>query len=42
MGDNRRFSKDSRHIGTVPIDKVLGKTSVIYWPLEDIQIVQSK
>lgn len=39
MGDNRRFSKDSRHIGPVSMDKILGTTSVIYWPLSDIQIV---
>ena len=42
MGDNRRFSKDSRHIGTVPLGKVIGKTSVIYWPLNDAQIVKVK
>lgn len=40
MGDNRRYSKDSRHIGTVPMEKVLGNTSIIYWPLEDIRIVK--
>src|SRR4051812_28211766 len=40
MGDNRRFSKDSRHIGTVPMEKILGKTSVIYWPLEDIRFTK--
>ncbi len=39
MGDNRRFSKDSRHIGTVPMSKVIGKTSVVYWPLKDAHIV---
>jgi signal peptidase I len=39
MGDNRRFSKDSRHIGTVPFDEVLGKTSIIYWPIEDIRTI---
>ncbi|SEM47425.1 signal peptidase I [Mesobacillus persicus] len=39
MGDNRRFSKDSRHIGTVPIDEVLGKTNLIYWPVEDIRFI---
>lgn len=39
MGDNRRFSKDSRHIGTVPLEKVLGKTSIIYWPVDDIRSV---
>ena len=40
MGDNRRFSKDSRHIGTVPMEEVLGKTSLVYWPIEEIGIVK--
>ncbi len=40
MGDNRRFSKDSRHIGTIPMEKVLGKTNVIYWPLEDVRFIK--
>ncbi|HZG72911.1 MAG TPA: signal peptidase I [Chondromyces sp.] len=39
MGDNRRFSKDSRHIGTVKIDEVVGDTSIVYWPLDSIRIV---
>jgi signal peptidase I len=40
LGDNRRFSKDSRHIGFIPMDKVVGKTNIVYWPLSDIRIVQ--
>ncbi|GIN83723.1 signal peptidase I [Heyndrickxia sporothermodurans] len=40
MGDNRRFSKDSRHIGTVPIKKVIGDTKLIYWPITDIRFVK--
>jgi signal peptidase I len=40
MGDNRRFSKDSRHIGTIPFGKVLGNTSIVYWPLEDFHLVK--
>jgi signal peptidase I len=40
MGDNRRFSKDSRHIGVVMIDEVIGNTSVIYWPVKDIEIIK--
>lgn len=40
MGDNRRFSKDSRHIGTVPMEKVLGKTNILYWPIKDMKIVE--
>ena len=39
MGDNRRFSKDSRHIGTIPMDEILGKTSIVYWPFSDIRTV---
>ncbi|MFL6559772.1 MAG: signal peptidase I, partial [Bacillus sp. (in: firmicutes)] len=42
MGDNRRFSKDSRHIGTVSFDKIIGKTSFVYWPLNDAHIVTVK
>jgi signal peptidase I len=40
MGDNRRFSKDSRHIGTIAFEKIIGKTSIVYWPLKDAHIVK--
>ena len=40
MGDNRRQSKDSRHIGFVSQDEVLGKTSIVYWPMKDMRIVE--
>ncbi|WP_409305400.1 signal peptidase I [Peribacillus sp. SCS-155] len=40
MGDNRRFSKDSRHIGAVPMGKVLGKTKMVYWPVKDFRMVK--
>lgn len=36
MGDNRRNSKDSRHIGLVPEDKIIGKTSIVFWPLNQL------
>ena len=39
MGDNRRESKDSRHIGPVSIDEVLGNTKMVYWPIADVRIV---
>ncbi|WP_042348943.1 signal peptidase I [Bacillus massiliigorillae] len=40
MGDNRRYSKDSRQIGFVSLDDVIGKTSMVYWPIKDIRIVK--
>lgn len=39
LGDNRRKSKDSRHIGVVPIDEVIGSTKIVFWPFKDIGIV---
>lgn len=40
MGDNRRFSKDSRHIGTIPLDEIIGDTNLVYWPIKDIRFVK--
>ncbi|MFJ7824974.1 signal peptidase I [Psychrobacillus sp. NPDC096623] len=40
MGDNRRFSKDSRHIGLVAIDEVIGNTNIVFWPLKEIGFVK--
>ncbi|RFU71266.1 signal peptidase I [Peribacillus saganii] len=40
MGDNRRYSKDSRHIGAVSMEKVLGETNMVYWPVEDLRLVE--
>ncbi len=33
MGDNRCDSEDSRVFGYVPIDKVIGKAFLIFWPV---------
>lgn len=40
LGDNRRFSKDSRIIGTIEMDQVLGKTNLVYWPPSDFKIIK--
>lgn len=36
LGDNRRNSLDSRIIGSIPKGKILGKVSLVYWPVKDI------
>jgi len=40
LGDNRKFSKDSRHIGTIPMDEVVGNTRWVFWPLQEIRFVE--
>lgn len=40
MGDNRNNSMDSRVIGPVEIDHVVGRAEVVYWPLSDIRLPQ--
>ncbi|MBM3189205.1 MAG: signal peptidase I [Chloroflexi bacterium] len=41
LGDNRRASNDSRSFGMVPLDDVIGKAWVIYWPLPEAGIISS-
>jgi len=38
LGDNRLGSWDSRHFGFISIDQVVGKVSLRYWPLHDLQM----
>ncbi|MBO9130180.1 signal peptidase I [Bacillus sp. 165] len=40
LGDNRRYSKDSRTIGAVSIKDVIGKANFVYWPMEDIHMIK--
>jgi signal peptidase I len=36
MGDNRRASNDSRYFGAVPLENIIGRAWVSYWPIEEI------
>jgi signal peptidase I len=39
LGDNRDRSNDSRSFGPVPIENVIGRAWLSYWPLEDAGLV---
>ncbi|WP_047981289.1 signal peptidase I [Ornithinibacillus contaminans] len=39
LGDNRTNSTDSRLLGPIPIDQIVGKASVIYWPFDRWQFI---
>ena len=36
LGDNRSFSNDSRAFDAVPIEDILGRAWLSYWPVEDL------
>ncbi|KAB2329573.1 signal peptidase I [Cytobacillus depressus] len=39
LGDNRRHSEDSRRIGAVSMEKVVGTTNIVYYPVKEIKII---
>lgn len=40
MGDNRRRSKDSRIIGAVPLEDVIGQAALQFWPVSDFHMIE--
>ncbi|WP_274361505.1 signal peptidase I [Paenibacillus thermotolerans] len=39
MGDNRPNSQDSRDIGFIAYDKIVGRADVVIWPLPEIRFI---
>lgn len=42
MGDNRNNSSDSHVWGTVPLDNIIGKASLSYWPLGELGLAPNR
>ncbi|WP_270171901.1 signal peptidase I [Paenibacillus sp. SYP-B4298] len=40
FGDNRSNSKDSRMIGYVSMDELVGRADIIFWPLNELKFVK--
>lgn len=40
LGDNRNDSSDSHSWGLLPIDHVVGKAILVYWPLSQIRLLE--
>ena len=39
LGDNRNNSSDSQNWGPLPMDEVIGKAVLVYWPLPDVGVI---
>lgn len=39
LGDNRPNSLDSRRLGFIPMDRIIGKVNLRFWPLTEIGVV---
>ena len=39
LGDNSRNSRDSRYWGAVPVDNLIGKAVVVWWPLSNLRAI---
>lgn len=40
MGDNRSNSTDSRMIGYIPLEDIVGRADLIFWPITDFQFIK--
>ena len=41
LGDNRGVSYDSRFMGPIPMERIIGKAWVSYWPLDRLDVLDA-
>jgi len=39
LGDNRNNSSDSQNWGPLPVDEIIGKAILIYWPIDTLGLI---
>jgi signal peptidase I len=39
LGDNRNWSSDSHKWGPLPIEEIIGKAVLVYWPLDTVGLI---
>jgi signal peptidase I len=39
LGDNRNNSSDSQNWGMLPINEIIGKAVMVYWPVADVGVI---
>ncbi|MBH5316664.1 signal peptidase I [Paenibacillus sp. GSMTC-2017] len=42
MGDNRSNSRDSRSIGFVKDDEIVGRADIVFWPLNKLEFIKHR
>src|SRR5690625_6798653 len=40
LGDNRNNSTDSRSLGVIPMDEIVGKASIIFFPFDRMEMIK--
>ncbi|OZM58581.1 signal peptidase I [Lottiidibacillus patelloidae] len=40
LGDNRNHSRDSRHIGPISVEEIIGEANIVFWPFAEFRYIK--